>query len=407
MEFIFAFIIIVLILFEYKLYKTFINPFTIIALIYCILIPFNNFIGADLLQFDKVNDNSIFYILYFLIIIFIVSLIFYPLINDNRFTKQLQNNYGNYEKMIVVNKRKFILCLFIIGFIAKYISLLQCIQAYGINNIKGKSSGIFAHIGGLSVILLPYILLIYVNNKRKVYYLIMILLVFLNLLMFGGKYGIIIAFAHMIIFYAMMRNINIKKTLKYGLLMAGIAIFIFIGIYAIKPIIINGYFSKDEFLISMEFSIRHFFSYLLGPLVASNYYFNNFSREGIIILFTVLINIVKALIGSKDYINPVNKNFVSIAYNKVTNVGGLFSECVYNSGFLISTIYIAFFFSLVYYFYLNARYKGKKISICAYMLSVVLMMFFSNFLTVSGVVLNLIYLYIIEIVLSKKIILRK
>ncbi|WP_339188241.1 O-antigen polymerase [Paenibacillus sp. FSL P2-0121] len=404
MEFIFTFVISTLIYFEYKLYKTFLNPFIIISGIYLLMIPFNNFFGVRLLDFYKVDSDSIVYILYFLIIIFLISIFFrlFKKKDANSYTYNIQN----YEHNITKTYSKFILLLFCIGVLAKYISLFQSINMYGIENIKGKSFGIFAHIGSLSTILLPYILILYLDNKKKAHYLILIILVFFNLFLFGGKYNIFISFIHMIIFYGIIRNINIRKTLKYVLLTVFVGVLVFIGIYAVKPLITLGYFDKNLFIVSLEFSVKHFFSYLFGPLISTNYFFHNNidSIQGISIMFTVPINIVKAIFSTGDYIYPAYTFPVPISDILNTNVGGLFAESVYNSGFLVATIYITVFFSIVYYFYNNAMSAGGNIALVAYMLSVISMMFFGNFLTLSGIVLNFIYLYVIEIILKKKIV---
>ncbi|WP_143766869.1 O-antigen polymerase [Paenibacillus odorifer] len=368
------------------------------------MIPFNNFFGVRLLDFYKVDSDSIVYILYFLIIIFLISIFFrlFKKKDANSYTYNIQN----YEHNITKTYSKFILLLFCIGVLAKYISLFQSINMYGIENIKGKSFGIFAHIGSLSTILLPYTLILYLDNKKKAHYLILIILVFFNLFLFGGKYNIFISFIHMIIFYGIIRNINIRKTLKYVLLTVFVGVLVFIGIYAVKPLITLGYFDKNLFIVSLEFSVKHFFSYLFGPLISTNYFFHNNidSIQGISIMFTVPINIVKAIFSTGDYIYPAYTFPVPISDILNTNVGGLFAESVYNSGFLVATIYITVFFSIVYYFYNNAMSAGGNIALVAYMLSVISMMFFGNFLTLSGIVLNFIYLYVIEIILKKKIV---
>lgn len=181
----------------------------------------------------------------------------------------------------------------------------------------------------------------------------------------------------MIIFYGIIRNINIRKTLKYVLLTVFVGVLVFIGIYAVKPLITLGYFDKNLFIVSLEFSVKHFFSYLFGPLISTNYFFHNNidSIQGISIMFTVPINIVKAIFSTGDYIYPAYTFPVPISDILNTNVGGLFAESVYNSGFLVATIYITVFFSIVYYFYNNAMSAGGNIALVAYMLSVISMMF--------------------------------
>jgi len=402
MELIFVFVSTMLIYADYQLYKTFFTPFSIITFEYTILLLLNNFIAVKM-GFYKVTMESMCYILYFLILIYFVSLFYFFILREKITVKNKKINYIN---NIVYKNRRVIILLFFVGLIAKYFSLCQAIAQYGLDSIKGKEAGIFAHVGILAVVLTPFMMVFYSNNKKKIQYVILIFLLFFNLFIFGGKYAIIIAFLHLIMAYVMIKNVNLRKTLRIGIIVVSFCILVFTIIYAIKPVIIHGSFDKDILLDSILFSLRHFMSYLLGPLIATNYYFNNSieTAAGIEILFTVPINIVKALLGMGEYVNPINTYFVPVSTYSEVNVGGLFAECVYYSGFLIASIYIALSFCVVYYFYNKSRYNGEVLNLTSLLLAVIAVMFFCNFLTVSGVVLQIIYLWIIEFFLKKKIV---
>lgn len=399
MEILFLIIMCILIKIEYKVYNTFLNPFILIASVYSVLILFNNTIAVKL-GFYEINNSSILYIMYFLIIIFLVGLLFHKIMQKKITTKHDIKEYGEN----IVNKGFEIIILFSIGLIAKYISLIQCIQIYGINNIKGKGFGIFDHIGSLAIILAPYILFLYLKNKKKIYYLIIIIALYISLFLFGGKYSIFITTMYILIFNGVMNDISIKKSLRYFGMFIFVGIFNFIGIYALKPIILLGRYDKVEFLQSVKFSLEHFAMYLLSPLISTNYYFNNRMDigEGIRIMFTVPINIVKALFRSGKYINPIITETVPISSYQRTNVGGIFSEAVYDSGFLVATIYIIVIFCIIYHFYSTSKYEAKNVALTSYMLSVVTMLFFCNFFTVSGIFLNFILLYVMEVILRKE-----
>ncbi|SUY45818.1 Uncharacterised protein [Clostridium putrefaciens] len=399
-EVLFLIVICILIRMEYKVYNTFLNPFILISSVYSLLILVNNTIAVRL-GFYEIDNSSIMYIMCFLIIIFLVSMFFNKVIyKKNVVVKDEIKQYGDN----IVNKDFEILIVFLIGLIAKCISLIQCIQVYGINNIKGKEFGIFAHIGSLAIVLVPYILFLFLKNKNKFYYIIIIMVLYINLFLFGGKYTIFITTMYILIFNGIMNDISIKKSLKYfGIFGLG-GILSFVGIYALKPIILLGKYDKGEFLESVGFSVKHFAMYLLSPLISTNYYFNNRidMGEGIMIMFTVPINIIKALFRTGKYINPVITENVPISNYQDTNVGGIFAESVYESGFLVATIYIIVIFCIIYYFYNSSKYKAKNVALTAYMLSVVTMLFFGNFFTVSGIFLNFILLYVVEVILRNK-----
>lgn len=403
MELIFIIIIGLLIIFENRLYRTFFTPFSIISIIHLILILLNNYVGVKF-GFYKIDYISIAYIMWFLILIFLISIIFYFLIIKKKVS--IERNIEFYIQN-VLRKKNIIVILFIIGIVAKYISLLQAISMHGFSNIKGGATGIFAHIGNLGLVMTPYLLILYKNNKKKLTYLLLIVLMYINLFIFGGKYGIIIAIMHLIIVYAITNNVRTFIAIRLGLSTIVIGVLIFIIIYAINPIISNGYFDKTSFLVGIHFSIRHFLFYLLSPIIATNYYFNNPGTGGLQVLFTVPINICKAIYAPRNYINPINQDFVPISNIHYTNVGGLFAETVYQTNFLIASIYISLFFCFVYYYFNISRYRGSMISFSSLLLAIVSMMFFSNFLTVSGVVLQIILLWFIETIFSKKIVINK
>lgn len=403
MEIIFTIIIGMLIFADIRLYKTFFTPFALLSTVYLVLILLNNHVAVNL-GFFKIESISIAYILYFLILIYFISVIFYFLFKKNKLIPE--HNAQKYIKNVVFNYKKVILFVFLIGLAAKYLSLFQVISIYGFGNIKGKAFGLFAHIGILGLVLTPYLLIFYLQNK-KIKYLVLILMMYINLLLFGGKYEIMIAILHLTILYSMLYNINIKKTIKVGLFTILIGVAIFVTIYAIIPSLNSNTLNYAIFNDRVMFSLRHFLYYLLSPVEATNYYFANTGVGSLDILFTVPINIVKAIFSAGDYVNPINPIFIPIHSYYRTNVGGLFAETVYHSSLLVASVYIVLFFMFVYFIFNMARYRGRLLSLSALLLAIVTMMFFGNFLTVSGVVLQIIFLFIIELIIMKKIVLRK
>lgn len=387
---------------QYKMFKTFLNPYALISFVYLFLIIINNYIAVNLYGFYKVEDITILYLLFFLFIVFLIGILFYIFSKKSGTIRLDTREY----KLLISNRKRLILVLFYIGLIAKYVSLFQTIRTYGLDNLKGNAYGIFAHIGSFATILLPFVLIIYLQNKWKLYHLFGFILVLTNILIFGGKYVILITMVHIIVFYALINKVPTKKIIKYGFLIVLLSFSVFIVNYVIRPIFEMGYYNNNIIAGNLKFAFKHFFYYLLSPVIAMNDYFVNIldSSQGIPILFTVPINIFKAIFRLGNYIMPIYSETVPISYDLGTNVAGLFSEAVHTGGWVIAIVYVSSFFSFVYYFYLKMLNYSRNISLVSYLLGVVMFLFFCNFITVSGVFLNIIYLTFIEIMLRKKIV---
>lgn len=396
MEFIFSLIIGILIFADYKLYKTTFTPFTILSGTYLLLVLLNNF-GAVKLGFFEVKSSSIGYLLYFIMLIYAVSIFFYFVFHIKHTTSINKIDRQRYVELVILNqtRRKQIVVTFILGLLAKYLSLIQAISQYGIENIKGKAEGIYAHIGNIGLVLTPYIMVLFIREK-KLTYLLLILMMYVNLFYFGGKYGLIIAMLHLTILYAMIYDVNPSKTIKIALLILLFVVAVFIVIYAIIPSLRDDSLNKQIFVDRLLFSLTHFLFYLVSPVIATNYYFSNMGSGNVELLFTVPINIIRGALGIGGYLNSINTKFMQVHTYYATNVGGLFAEAAYESNLLFASVYVILFFTFVYYFFSMAIYQAKMISLAALSLSVVMMMFFGNFLTVSGVVLQLIFLFVIE-----------
>ncbi|HFK9593649.1 TPA: O-antigen polymerase [Enterococcus faecium] len=401
MFFIFLVFILVTNTIEFFLYKTLFNPYSLISLVYCFLISLNNYYAVSRFSFFEVEDKTMIFLSFFLLLVFIISILFRFLSIEKTSTRL---NLCEYKEMIF-KKEKVILIFFDIGLIAKYISLFQSISRYGFDNLKGNAFGIFAHIGSLAGILLPFVFLIYLSDKKKFFRLITFLLVLVNILIFGGKYLILITVLYVIIFYALINRVSTSKVIRYSLIALIFAILVFFFNYVVRPILELGYFNSDLTKNNFDFAIQHFFYYLLSPVIAMNSYFSVIlnSQIGIPILFTVPINIFKALFRVGNYVSPIYEDTVQISPGWGTNVAGFFAEAIHTGGWLIGTVTIIFFFVFVYYCYVKYIRYSRLTALTSYLLSVVIFMFFCNFLTVSGVVLNIMYLVVLEILLTKKI----
>ena len=208
---------------------------------------------------------------------------------------------------------------------------------------------------------------------------------------------------HLIFLYALIIKNSLKKLMQIGFILIMFGLLIFIVVYVVLPGIILHEFTITYFKNRILFAVTHFIFYLVSPVIATNFYFQNIGNGNFETLFTVPINIYKFIFQQGNYINPVNHVFIPVHTYYSTNVGGLFAESAFNSSLLEASFYVTVFFLLVYYFYNKSINKGKMISLTALFLSVSMMMFFCNFLTVSGVVIPILFLFIIEFFVSGKI----
>lgn len=187
------------------------TPFTVLSLIYSFLIPLNNIWAHKKYSFELITDQTILKLLYCLLIVFsssiFLTILCYRRENNNIVTA---NDYKNSIK----KQANLIIKLFYLGIVSKYISMLLAISKYGILNIKGKDGGIFAHIGNLSVIFLPLLLVVYKENGREKRIIFPFSLLFINLLIFGGKYVILINFTYLLLVYSYIYKISLVKKIK-------------------------------------------------------------------------------------------------------------------------------------------------------------------------------------------------
>jgi len=377
---------------EIKFYKSYITPYTGIAIANYFLIIYNNLISIRY-GFYSIDDDTLIKLSFFYLSIFGVSILYKTI-----FFNESKTRFLDYYIKSISAKLGILVVLFYIGLLARYISLFQSISRFGFDNIKGNSFGIFAHIGNLAIVISPFILLIVMQYKIKRYLILPWSLVFLNILLFGGKYGMIFFVLHNVLFISMIFQNKFINLFFKALLIVFIGIIIFILIYGVIPLLSTGDFTLEKLSERMDFILKHFSFYLTSPVVASAEMLRlpGSIHNGIEIIFTVPINIFRALSRSGLYIMPVIPNKIPVSFEYSTNVGGLIGELVFTGGYQIAFFVLILLYIIIYLFYTKAIFSSKYISLTSLLLSASILSFFCNFYTVFGVVIQFIILFIIE-----------
>lgn len=394
----FDILVIIMILVQFKLYHTIINPFILIASVYVVLLSLNNLLATYVFDFYAVSNQSMLSLFCFLSVIFICSTLFSLMVKKRGITRD--PNRKLFAKKAFFKQKKKIIIAYYLGVGSHIIALVVCIHNYGIRNLKGSSAGVFSHLAMLAAILTP-IMVFYIMEQKAFVHIIPIMIDVSILLCFGGKYNIIFLLLHTTFVLAQLYKISGKIVVRSMVALVLLSLLMFVCIYTIKPYIM-GDISAAGIPIKLLKTIRHFFIYLLGPVIAMNYFFAHqmVFLEGVKIILTVPLNIYIAIFGNQSYISPIYPSyFIPIADDYQTNVGGMYAESSYNVGLANALLYIFIVFVLIYIVYFFNLYRGRFLLLGSFLLTIVSMSFFCNFLTVSGIVLRIIWILLFEMVL--------
>ena len=385
MVIIYLFVILLFVIVNLSVHKNLLSPFLLFVLpqllIYFILYFFD-------LGFNILTSEFLFYLMIFSSLFFLIDFTF-SLNLTSRKSPQLQLR-------IFERSHKTLVFIFFISLMARYLVLFESIRTFGLGEIKGTNSGFLGHLGLLSPFISPYLFYLIII-KRRFIYILPILLLFLNLVLFESKYPIAIVIFQNILFFTYHTRVKFLNILLFILSGITLSLFSFILIYAIFPnFIYPGYISLELRII---FSIRHYIFYLFGPMIASQEFISLKFSGNSSILFIGVINIYRFLFTTDPLLDPVIKTFFSIGNGYSSNVGTFIGEVLYQSENLLNAF---FYFSLIVIFvsFLETKKNNGNFFFTTSLLSsVIALSFFSNFIGVSGVYLALIYIITLEVFL--------
>ena len=393
---------------EYKYYKTCITPFFIIGVIYLISVPVINVLGSRV-GYNSITLQTIYMFLLFLLVIFIGDLFFKLKLRGSKKGKVSVAD-------IYIKRQKVIWYVFVFMLAGYILSFLQAMQRYGISDIKGKSSGVFGHMGIFCIAISPLIVLLYINTK-KIKYLLSLCLLYILMVIFGGKTYIFISLVSGTLLILDQKKVKFREILKIGILLAVIAIIIFLSIYTVIPILRSGNFAWKNIKDSVVESLQHVFYYFSAPFLCSNTYFCMPGAEGLEqglrVLFAPFVSIYEAFLGSQNYPDIIMSEWATIAkeaHRTTSNVGGLFSEAVYRVGLPGALIYvfgISGYVSFMYYLKRKGNYYHGSAALA---IALIGLCFFCNYFTLLVVLEMIVYLFLMELVIlildKKKIVIK-
>lgn len=378
---------ILLIVIDMRNYDKQITPLTIIGGVYTCLINLNNLVISNVYSFIPVNAHALWIIFSFFLLIFAMDF-------TGGYLYRRSCHCSSSFSIRFINYRSVML-LFLTGAAAYGIQFLLLYRTYGLE-IKGKGGGILGRLTPFAFIVGPVALDLAVKSGKKLRILFTLFLnvaVFGISVAFGGKYVIFINLTYFLLYFVMKRDrkADLMSMLKIILPLIGAAVGTFVTLYYVIPAVTGQYRS------TMDFAIKHMFHYLLGSVTANNYAMSHMGEGDVLIPFTVIINIGKALVGTTDYINPIYPFIFQVDNLAKTNVAGFFGETAYNLGLAGAYVYAAVIFGIINYFYYQYRKNNKFYLSCCYSTAIIAFLFFCNFYSVSGVFLPLLLAVFLDV----------
>lgn len=390
----FATMVAVMLLIEYRHYKTCITPFFILGGIYLFGTVLSNTLGV-FLGYNEINTKTLFLFTLYLFVIFM---------GGQHFRKNAENIKVTEENVYVANET-IIFTVFLIGLVGYAFSLVVAIRTYGITNIKGKSGGIFGHLGLVAVALSPMMTKLFFNTKKLRYPLSILVLLAISVV-FGGKYYIFIIIVASIMSVLLEKKVTIGKLMGVGVVLLGVAMVVFITIYAVVPLVQSGTFSWTALKAAMLQALKHLFYYFAAPFICANTYFEKPIADGLLNGLKVLLNpfdaVLEAALGTRNFADIIME-WVPISvsgYREASNVGGVISETVYHVGYIGTAVYL---YIISFMVYLINDIKCKKhifYGTASILLGVFGLTFFSNYFTLLSIVEIIIYSFAMDIIIS-------
>lgn len=392
MIFIFEMVLLILILYEYNTRKTMVTPICLLGSIYLIAMP-TIYVLHTFMDIYTPTDFNLFMTLTFFVFVFIIGRAESVLYLGKR-----QNDLARYQAKILTHVG-VIFFIFLIGLVFKGISFLQVLRLRGLGNMKRGEFGIFANLGYLAEITSPYVFHIGIK-KRKVTCFVLIGIELLILILFEVKGSLLLVVLQMVLFHFMMeKKVSIGKTARKAIGLGFLAIAAFIVIYAYIPT----FFGNSSGKGIIEKAFQEFVHYLFSPFICANGFFKlpagNKYEEGYRVILNPFIALYERFIGQGNYPDIVIHEWPDMSQARGANVGGVFSESVYQIGYEYAFVYIGFIALIIYVFFNRYYYSGKTINGVAALLSRWVLCFFGNYFAPTTAFQVLIYCFILDYVL--------
>lgn len=399
-------VIIAMILIEFNYYKTIITPFSMLGTFYA-LVPIILLVFGSQSRLYPMTNTNYMYTAFYLFCFWCANIIFMIVFRSRTLFQPISvdRNIEKTDNLMQIFHFLYVIC--IIAFTAETVLV---IREYGLTNTKNHTFGILAHLGYLALMIAP--VAVYDGIKHhKISNLVLTGAFFVELVLLQNKLPVVILLLHATFFYLIMngRPNNLQFIRRFVVIVLA-AMLVFIAIYAIPPFLITKSATLKE---SLDYSFERFFHYFFSGFISSNEYYlhpQGNGSAGYRVAFGFFDTIKEALFGNGNYMNPVIKKWVLIAPGSGTNVGGLFSEAVYQIGYFDAALYVFAVGAMVYFVYnMSSQYQTFLIT-NSYLLAVVSVSFFCNFFSLFSTFEKMIYAIFLDLLIlylkPKKIVIK-
>lgn len=363
---------------EYSQHKTILTPFNVASWPFVLIIIYINTAGVHFSHYFPVTPKSQLFILLNLIAFFLAGQ-FVWFILKTRLNEKPANTIPIHVKKFKI----FYITLLLIAISAGMIQVLLLLKSRDISFLGkhdfnvGYGAGPLAHLRMLGFP--AFILLSIYSSWRRNFFIKLFTFIFLLFILISQvKYHAIIMLLSTS--YLWFLNKNMKKP-PFRKLIA-VILMVFLLFYLSYLIGITAAGRIDDAADKIVFLTKHLELYLVAGPIALNSYLK---KENAFIwgfseaLFNVPINVMKAFLGERDYIQiHYTQPYVMVGNIQQANVGTIFSVLYYSLGYGGSLTYM-FILGLLVYFLMNRAIVKRGVAsllLLSWLLAVLTVSFF-------------------------------
>ena len=387
MSYLFLFVTGLIIYIQYKREENMVSLVSLLTTPYFFIVLFNNLLFVRN-GFYKISDPVLLMIMSSLVVFFLGSILAKP-----RSIPKLAESENNarFDKYRIEAIRNILLIIGIMGIIkVAFLIVSGRFNSANFNDAEGLvNSGIVGHLLLFSYAILPIDFLYWLENKKKISYLIPVLAILSVAFASFIKYNVIGVVITLFIFTCIYKRSLTKKAV---IVVVSVAISLFIGNYTL------GFFIKSVNVAS-SFYKNHLWSYMAGSVIYDNHLFPDGINTQISLGYKIMTFLmafpnmfIKKFNGGAGIFQHVKKPHlpVGVVYGQTANVTDAFGYLFpVKQGVLSVIIYYLIIFLFGFGFsmmYIKAKRKNAYFNtfICNFMTYFVFFSFFGTFYISPG-----------------------
>lgn len=407
-----AFLIItgLIIFIQYKREGNIVNLVSLITAPYFAIVFMNNFFLVKT-GFYKISDSVLVMLSTSLVAFFIGATIATPRRMPEIQETDNEARFSQYRMMAI---RNVLIFIGIIGIVrVSYLILIGRFNGINFNNVEGTAtSGIVGHMLLFSYSLLPIDFLYWLDNKKKISFLIPVIMIIATTFSSFIKYNVIGVIITLFSFTCIYKKSLLRKAVFFLVIFT---VVLFFANYAL------GFYLRSV-NVNSAFYVTHLWSYVVGSVIYDNYLFPNGINTHITLGYKIMTFLmalpnmfIKKVVGGNGLFPHVKKEYLSIGsvYGQTSNVTDAFGYLFpVKQGIFSYILYYILIFALGFIFsrlYLKAKSKDKFFNtrICNFMTYFVFLSFFGTFYISPGPWEILVYSSIVPFLFLKATNLRK